>query len=124
RMMKDMMSAPYWIIEAMATYFGDGSKYTKAGRVELHLIPRDRLQPLQEWIQNGAYFKIHDLLRLRYGSPYVIHAYHEGWALVYCLLDGYKHHFPAKGDGRKVWDQYLHHVALALKPPVNLDTEA
>jgi hypothetical protein len=124
RMMKDMLAVPFWIIEAMATYFGDGSKYTKAGKVELHQIAGDRLQLLQEWIQNGAYFKLHDLLRIRQGSPAVIRAYYEGWGLVYWLLDGYKYKVPPKGDGRKVWDQYLRHVALELKPPVDLDKEA
>ena len=59
----NMMSVPTWVIEGMAVYFGDGSEINR-NKVDINIIPRDRLIGLQAAIQDGTYCNLKTLIRL------------------------------------------------------------
>ncbi len=124
RIMKEMPFVPNWLIEGMAVYFGDGSKISPS-RVEIGVIPRDRLTSLRDAISGGRYMKLETLLRARRPPQ----AYDHGWGVIFWCLQGNnpKYKFGHKGEGKKVWDQYLRHVALEIKREMtfrHLDAEA
>ncbi len=117
RIMKEMRFVPNWLIEGMAVYFGDGSKISPSN-VEVGMIPRDRFTTLREEIDSNRYLKLAKLLTL---PPGRIEAYHCGWGIIFWCLQGNnpKYKFGHKGEGKKVWDQYLRHVALELNKPTS-----
>jgi hypothetical protein len=111
---KDLMLLPSWVVEGMATYFGDGAKVQRK-KVELNQIPFERLQSLQDAITMGRYVTIQNLLRIRKtGDPMVeMPCYDHGWGLIYWLLQG------SKGKGEKVWKRYIDHLKEGPKLDVN-----
>ncbi len=112
------MTVPIWLIEGMAVYYGDGTKFTKSG-VKLHEIPRDRLATLKEAIRTGRYRKLQDLLVTpqRMFGPF----YNHGWGVIYWCLQGEKHG-AHDGSGKKVWDEYLKRVCSdAMPSPYNVN---
>jgi len=108
---KEMMSAPPWLVEGMAVYYGDGSEITKSG-VQLHVIPRARLRTLKMAMRTKRYRPLERLLVTSSGrafGPY----YDHGWGVIYWCLQGEKY---GEKDGQNVWDRYLKHVAHELLP--------
>ncbi len=115
RIMKNWQAVPFWIIEAMAVYFGDGTRIRPA-KVELNVIPRDRLQSLQGAIRGEYYVKLDTLLKLR--PPFNIGpCYDHGWGIIFWLLQGNNpnYQYGHKGAGKRIWDHYLRHVATELE---------
>ncbi len=84
----NMMVVPIWVIEGMACYFGDGSEIER-NKVEINVIPRDRLIGLQAAIEDGSYCTIPRLLRLPQGAFTGFH-YGHGWGVFYWCLYGNK----------------------------------
>jgi len=130
RIMLEMNYVPLWVIEGMATYFGDGSKIEPGG-VQLHVIPRGRLQTLQAAINTGHYVKLERLLKLRKGRDNEMPAYDHGWGVIFWCLQGDNAAYNRsakghKGEGKRVWKQYLDHVTKLQKPfpPNHFDLEA
>jgi hypothetical protein len=118
RIMREMQAVPYWLIEGMAVYFGDGTQITP-DHVQLHVIPRDRLQTLQEAIRGGHYVPLSKLLMIRQGMN-TMPCYDHGWGVIFWCLQGNnpKYKFGHKGEGKRIWDRYLQHVTREIKRPL------
>jgi len=104
---KNMWALPAWFIEGLAVYFGDGSKITRR-KVEINVIPRDRLIGLQEAIENGSYCDLRTLLRIpqpAFGGFF----YGHGWGVIYWCLYGEETGAKSKGIGRPLMDEWLMH---------------
>ncbi|MGH9362071.1 MAG: hypothetical protein ACRD2T_09150, partial [Thermoanaerobaculia bacterium] len=115
RIMKFMWGVPNWLIEGMAVYFGDGTKIRRS-RIDLHVIPRQRLQSLQDAISYGRYVPLKKLIR----TPRGMSAYDHGWGVIFWCLQGNnpKYRFGHKGEGKRVWDRYLRHVTGEIAKPL------
>jgi hypothetical protein len=118
RIMKEMFAVPLWVIEGMATYFGDGTRIRPEG-VQLNVIPRERLQSLQTAIATGHYVPLSTLLRIRKGRGSEWPCYDHGWGVIFWCLQGDnpKFKFGHKGEGKRVWKKYLDHLTKDLKKP-------
>jgi len=115
RVIKNWKAVPFWLVEAMAVYFGDGTRISPK-KVELNVIPRDRLQTLRDAIHGGFYVNLMKLVKIR--PPFNIGpCYDHGWGILFWLLQGdnpeYKHGH--KGEGKRIWERYLRHVATELE---------
>ncbi|MEM7167036.1 MAG: DUF1570 domain-containing protein [Planctomycetota bacterium] len=88
RVLGKMSNVPTWVIEGLAVYYGDGSKldYRKK-KIRAGLIPRDRLNHLQDKIEKGTNEPLSSLISVphaRFGGS----LYADAWALVhFCFND-------------------------------------
>lgn len=112
--MRNMMTVPKWLIEGMAVYYGDGTKFTPGG-VKLHGIPHERLKTLKQAIRTGRYDPLKKMFM--YNAPTPIEGYHQGWGVIYWCLQGEKYG-AHDGGGKKVWDEYLRHVCSDAMPSI------
>lgn len=114
RIIKNMMSAPRWLMEGMAVYYGDGTQFGSFG-IQPHGIPRDRLHSLKQKIRTNRYVPLE---RFLLANPMTIgFFYDQSWGVIYWLLRGDEIEKPVhKGEGQLVWDQYLKHICEELPP--------
>ena len=92
---------PIWLIEGLAVYFGDGSKFhPDRKKIEIGLIPRDRLSHLQEKMLIKRHTSIQDLVALTRTSGFSGSHYADAWGLIYFLVN-----HPSK-DGKKLLQKY------------------
>jgi hypothetical protein len=81
------MNAPMWIIEGLAVFFE--SAYYNGKKVEIALVPHDRLSNLKRGASNGTLIKFHDLIRTAQPQFSAYH-YAHAWGLIYYMLYGSK----------------------------------
>lgn len=92
---------PIWLIEGLAVYFGDGSKFhPDKKKIEIGLIPRDRLSHLQEKMLIKRHTPIQGLVALSRSSGFSGSHYADAWGLIYFLVN-----HPSK-DGQKLLQKY------------------
>ncbi len=85
--LKNMMSAPSWLIEGLAVYFGDGARFdAEKQKITIGKIPRDRLTTIQEKIRKKRHEKIGKLVSLSRRQFRGDH-YADSWALIYYLVN-------------------------------------
>ncbi len=114
---KEMSACPTWLLEGMATYFGDGAKFRfsfrdkssefKASGIAIE-PPYDRVILLKRFLQSDHWYPLDKLLvhpHFAFGGEY----YSYGWLAVYWCMDGHQYN-AHKGEGRKLLDEYLLHV--------------
>jgi hypothetical protein len=78
-------NAPIWIIEGLAVFFE--SAYYNGKKVEIALVPRDRLMNLKRGGRSGTLISFYDLIRTpqpRFTGYHYAHA----WGLIYYMLYG------------------------------------
>ena len=114
---KEMSACPTWLLEGMATYFGDGAKFKfnfrdKASEFKASGItiepPYDRVILLKRVLQSDHWYPLDKLLihpHFAFGGEY----YSYAWNTVYWCMDGEKYG-AHKGEGRRLLDEYLLHV--------------
>jgi hypothetical protein len=82
----EFLSRPPWWMEGYACYFGDGFKFDRKGNLEI-IIPRMRLNPIQQYLKQGLLNQRPISSFLRVGlRQYQMEAgltYPYGWALIY-----------------------------------------
>ncbi|MBI4586782.1 MAG: hypothetical protein HY717_22435 [Planctomycetes bacterium] len=112
RMIQNMESGPRWLIEGMATYYGDGAKVSR-NKVELCQISQQRLQWLQHSIDTGMYTSFRNVLRQP--PPFPGGFYSNAWGVIYWCLKGreLKAH---NGEGEAIWNAYFDHVCKDMPP--------
>ncbi len=109
-------NVPMWLIEGLAVYFGDGARFdpearSKSRKIEVGLIPRDRLSHLQEKMQAKRHTKIEKLVKLTRRGGFSGSHYADAWGLIYFLVNS--------GDaGTKLMQQYW---GIGLKHKLTLD---
>ena len=92
---------PIWLIEGLAVYFGDGSKFEPEDRkITIGLIPRDRLDHLQEKMGAKRHTKIEKLVSMSRYDGFSGSHYADAWGLIYFLVN-----HPSK-NGEKLLQQY------------------
>ena len=93
---------PMWMIEGLAVYFGDGSKFdADKQRITTGLIPRDRLAHIQEKMIRKSHAKVRKLIALDRRSGFSGSHYADAWALIYYLVKG-----PDKKKGERLMQEY------------------
>lgn len=92
--MLGMNNLPYWLVEGMAVYYGDGSRIDPDKKtIVTGLVPRDRLLHLQRKLEEGT----QERLKALAGYPRIDGSqYSDAWALMYFMFDG-----PKKEKGRE-----------------------
>lgn len=80
-------NAPIWIIEGLAVFFE--SAYYNGKKVEIALVPRDRLANLKRGAASGTLISFHDLIRTSQAQFSAYH-YAHAWGLIYYMLYGEK----------------------------------
>ncbi|MCI0652687.1 MAG: DUF1570 domain-containing protein [Planctomycetes bacterium] len=120
--LKNFWNVPMWIIEGLAVFFGDGSEF-KGGKVEIGLIPRERLEALQRTIETNSYPDLNTLLRT--AQPFDGFFYAPAWGVVYRCLRGDKSK-PKAHDGEELemFASYLDRLARSTADVCDYDGEA
>jgi hypothetical protein len=80
-------NAPIWIIEGLAVFFE--SAYYNGKKVEIALVPRDRLSNLKRGAAGNRLISFHDLIRTSQ-QQFTAYHYAHGWGLIYYMLYGAK----------------------------------
>ncbi len=92
---------PIWLIEGLAVYFGDGSKFdAEKKKITVGLIPRDRLSHLQEKMLAKRHTKIDKLVSMTRYNGFSGSHYADAWGLIYFLVN-----HPSK-KGEKLMQRY------------------
>jgi hypothetical protein len=99
--LQDFDNVPMWLIEGLAVYFGDGSKFDPETKsITIGLIPRDRLSHLQEKMAAKRHTKVEKLVAMTRYSGFSGSHYADAWGLIYFLVN-----HPSK-KGEKLMKQY------------------
>ncbi|MDF1664719.1 MAG: DUF1570 domain-containing protein [Planctomycetota bacterium] len=110
-------NAPIWIIEGLAVFFE--SAYYNGKKVEIALVPADRLSNLKRGAAGGTLIPFHDLIRTSQ-QQFTAYHYAHGWGLIYYMLYGSKD----KKTRKKRLKQFTDLLFLAKKRKVQPeDTE-
>ncbi|MEM7235048.1 MAG: DUF1570 domain-containing protein, partial [Planctomycetota bacterium] len=91
---------PIWLVEGMAVYFGDGSKFdAERQKITVGLIPRDRLAHIQEKMLAQRHTPVKKLVKMTRYQGFNGSHYADAWALIYFLVKSSK-------DGEKLMKNY------------------
>lgn len=80
-------NAPIWIIEGLAVFFE--SAYYDGKKVQIALVPYDRLENLKRGAASNTLIPFHDLIRTAQ-AQFTGYHYAHAWGLIYFLLYGEK----------------------------------
>ena len=99
--LKNFRNIPIWLVEGLAVYFGDGSKFDpKKGKITVGQIPRDRLSHLQEKMEKGRHTDVEKLISMKRGfGGFNGSHYADSWGLIYFLVNSGK-------DGTRLMTEY------------------
>ena len=101
--LQDFDNLPIWLVEGLAVYFGDGSRFDpsakKGRRIRTGLIPRDRLTHLQEKMLKKRHTKVSKLISLTRRNGFSGSHYADAWGVIYFLVN-------SGSDGEKFLQKY------------------
>lgn len=89
---------PLWLNEGLAVYFE--TSVVRDGKLQIGVVPRNRLMLLQKHLRAGTYVPLAELIRRGRGN-YDSLCYSQGWSLVYFFLHA------RNGAYRSRFDKYF-----------------